>query len=266
MATNPAGTILWQSRFGGDHIDAIKKTIELADGTYLLAGESHTGISGDKNEALRGFRDLWIVKLDANRQIEWQRTFGGNEAEDLTDVVQTEGEGFLIAAHSLSSNTGDKTTVSLGETDLWILKLDSSGNIEWQKSYGGGGYDSSPHIAKTNNGNFVIGATSASGISATKSELSRGLGDYWVFEIDPMGEIIWQRTIGGNNGDFFSHLQPARDGGYLLGGDSFSPISGEKTVANNGGIDLWVIKIDAGGEIQWQQTYGGSSEEWFANF
>ena len=237
----------------------------MTDGTYLLAGESHTGISGDKTEALRGFRDLWIVKLDTNRQIEWQKTYGGNATEDLTDVVQTSDGGFLIASHSFSSISGNKTTPNLGETDLWIINLDSSGNIEWQKSYGGNGHDSSPRIVKKSNGNFVIGASSASGVSSTKSEPSRGLGDYWIFEIDSFGEILWQKTFGGNNGDHLVNIRATGDGGYIVGGDSSSGVSGDRTIPTNGSTEFWILKLNAVGNIQWQTKIGGNDTDWLAS-
>ncbi len=265
VETDPDGNILWQQTFGGYSQDMIMKIIELQDGTFLLAGYSYSGISGDKTESLRGHRDLWLVKLDQNREIQWQRTYGGNDAEDLDDIVATNDGGFLITSTSNSIASGDKTTTALGNSDIWILKLDRLGRLEWQRSYGGSGHDSSAQIEKKTNGNFLIAATSSSGISTTKSEPSRGLGDYWVFEIDPRGEIVWQRTIGGNNGEYFADLQATRDGGYLLSGDSGSEISGDKTVGTNGFDDLWLVKINATGDIQWQQTYGGNSTEWLSN-
>lgn len=266
VETDTDGNILWQQTFGGYSQDMIMKVIESQDGTLLLAGYSYSGISGDKTESLRGHRDLWLVKLDQNRELQWQRTYGGNDAEDLDDIVITNDGGFLLTATTNSIASGDKTTPALGNSDIWILKLDRLGRLEWQRSYGGSGHDSSAQIEKKTNGNFLIAATSSSGISATKSEPSKGLGDYWVFEIDPQGEIIWQRTIGGNNGEYLDDLQATGDGGYLLGGDSSSGISGNKTVGTKGFIDLWVVKINSRGDILWQRTYGGNSTEWLANF
>lgn len=263
LATNPAGTILWQTGFGGNQFDAIKKTIELTDGTYLLTGESYSGVSGDKTEGMNGFRDLWIVKLDASKNIAWQKTYGGIGAEDLSDVVQTNDGGYLIAANSYSSSGNNST--GLGQSDVWILKLDSNGNLEWQKSYGGEDYDSSPKIVKKTNGNFVLGASSASGVSDTKSEPSRGINDYWIFEIDPMGEIIWQKTYGGDNGDHLVDIKATADGGYIVGGDSASGVSGDRTVPNNGSTEFWILKLNSVGEIQWQEVYAGNDTDWLSS-
>ena len=259
--TNLQGEIVWQKSFGGDWMDMIHKTLELPDATYLLAGTSYSHISGDKTENARGDRDLWLIKLDANREIEWQRTYGGSGPEDLDDILFTNDGGFLISSTSKSPPSGDKITTSYGESDLWVLKLDSSGEIEWQKSYGGEENDSYSRITETPNGNFFIAASSASGVSGNKTLPSRGLGDFWVFEISSAGEINWQKTIGGDNGDHFTDFEVTPDGGYLLVGSSGSDISGEKTVALRGVIDVWLVKIDRAGNIIGQNAYGGSSTD-----
>ena len=259
--TTPNGKIIWQKIFGGSWQDMIHKTIELPDGTYLLAGTSYSNISGDKNKNARGDRDLWILKLDANKEIEWQQTYGGSVAEDLTDVVYTSDGGYLISSETKSPASGDKTAASLGGVDIWMLKLDSSGEIEWQKTYGGAGHDFGARMTETPEGNFFVAASSSSGISGNKTDVSRGLADFWLFEIDPGGEILWQKTIGGDNGDTFSDFEVTPDGGYVLTGGSASRISGEKTIGSRGFDDVWVVKVDDKGNIEWQNAYGGDNTD-----
>lgn len=259
--TNLQGEIIWQKNFGGSWEDMIHKTLELPDATYLLAGTSYSNISGDKTENSRGDRDLWIVKLDANNEIEWQKTYGGTGPEDLNDIIVTSDGGFLVSSHSTSPVSGDKTMASYGKSDLWVLKLDGSGAIEWQNSYGGDEYDSYSRIMETADGNFFIAASSSSGVSGNKTSPSRGLGDYWIFEISPSGQIVWQKTIGGDNGDYLSDFENTPDGGYLLVGSSFSKISGEKTIASRGSDDVWLVKIDKVGNLEWQKVYGGNSTD-----
>ena len=261
---DPDGNILWQGSYGGSSMDAIHKTIELRDGTFLLAGTSYSGISADKTESLRGHRDLWIVKLDQNRNIEWQRTYGGSDAEDLEDVIQTRDNGFLITSTSISPASGDKTSPGMGESDIWVLKLDTKGYLEWQKSYGGSDHDHSARIVETSAGNYVIGASSSSPVSATKSQPTRGLNDYWVLEIDPRGAILWQNIIGGNNGDHFEDIKSTGGDGYILTGTSFSEQSGDKTMSSYNSDDIWVVKVDLSGNIKWQKNYGGGDTEWSA--
>lgn len=259
--TTPNGDILWQRNYGGIYFDMIFTTLELPDGSYLLSGNSYSTVSGDKTDDLRGFRDLWILKLDINMNIEWQKTYGGFEREDLDDIIPTTDGGYLVASTSYSQATGDKNMDSFGATDIWILKLNSLGNMEWQKNYGGTGYESYSRITETPEGNFFVAASSSSGISGNKTEVSRGLGDYWVFEISPTGDINWQRTIGGENGDSFADFEVTPDGGYLLAGGSASRVSGEKTVPSRGFDDVWLVKIDRHGAIQWQNAYGGNQTD-----
>lgn len=256
LETDIQGNILWQKTVGGDHHDDIIKTLQLEDQTYLLAGNSWSGRSGEKTESGKGFHDLWFVKLDKDQNIEWQQSYGGEGQDFLTDILPTKDGGFLAIAHSRSSVSGDKTTIPLGESDLWLLKLNSQGEIEWQKSFGGDQVDAYAKILETPNG-YLIGASSASGVSGNKSEPTRGIGDYWVLEIDANGEILWQRTIGGDNGDSLSDLVATPDGGYILAGDSASRLSGDKSIPNKTFDDLWLVKIDANGSIIWQKTFAG---------
>lgn len=256
LETDLQGNILWQKTVGGDYVDEIIKTLQLDDQTYLLAGNSWSGRSGEKTEPGKGFHDLWFVKLDKDQNIEWQQSYGGEGQDFLTDILATKDGGFLAIAHSRSSVSGDKTTVPWGESDLWLLKLNVRGEIEWQKGFGGDQVEAYAKILETPNG-YLIGASSASGVSGNKSEPTRGIGDYWVFEIDANGEILWQRTIGGDNGDSLSDLVATPDGGYILAGDSASRLSGDKSIPNKTFDDLWLVKIDAHGSIIWQKTYAG---------
>ena len=266
LEMNPAGQIIWQKTIGGIYHEIIIKTLELEDDTCLLAGNSYSGISGEKTEPGRGDRDLWLVKLNKNGSIVWQHTYGGDSADVLSDIITTKDGGFIAALESSSTISGDKTTASLGGTDIWILKLDANGEIEWQQSYGGNKADITPKILETNRNSFVIAGSSHSGTSGNKSEPSRGIADYWMFEIGTDAGIIWQKTIGGSNGDYLRNLVPALDGGYILAGDSASGISGEKDSAVKSFVDVWLVKVSATGTIEWQNAYAGVDQtEWLEN-
>lgn len=263
IETDKQGNLIWQKTIGGDSYDMIFKTLQLKDGSYLLTGSSYSGISGDKTDSNRGERDIWLVKLDLNKEIEWQITIGGSGSDIPDDIVQTSDGGFLVLSHSDSPVSADKTTAPFGGPDLWLLKLDSTGNLQWQKSYGGAGIELGAGIIEKNNGNFLIGASSTSGISGNKTEPSRGNADYWIFEISPDGNMLWQKTIGGNNGDHLSGLVATKDGGFMLLGDSGSNVNGEKTVPAKTLADLWVVKVNDSGKIQWQKVYAGDGYgEW----
>ena len=266
IETDKEGNLLWQKTIGGSSYDMIFETLQLRDDSYLLTGSSYSGITGEKTESNRGDRDLWLVKLDQNKNIEWQKTYGGSGTDVPDDIVQTEDGGFLVIAQSTSPASGDKTTAAFGGPDLWMLKLDSTGAIEWQKSYGGNGIEIRGNIVQQADGNFVIGASSSSNISGNKTDRSRGLADYWIFEITGDGDLVWQRTIGGDNGDYLADLLMAEDGGFVLLGDSGSGANGEKSIPVKSFVDLWVLKLNSAGEILWQNTYAGKNQtEWAAN-
>ncbi|GHA27808.1 hypothetical protein GCM10007103_06560 [Salinimicrobium marinum] len=266
VETNPAGQIIWQKTIGGNYYEIVVKTLELEDDTYLLAGNSYSDISGEKTESSRGDRDLWLVKLNKSGNIVWQHTYGGDGTDELSDIIVTKDGGFIATSESSSTISGDKTAALLGGTDIWVLKLDANGEIEWQQSYGGNQTDITPKIHETNRNSFVIAASSASGVSGSKSEPSRGFGDYWIFEIGADSGIIWQKTIGGNNGDYIRDFVATSDGGYILAGDSGSGISGEKDSAVKSFVDVWLVKVSNTGTIEWQNTYAGANQaEWLEN-
>ena len=106
-----------------------------------------------------------------------------------------------------------------------------------------------------------MGGNSPSDLSGDKTENSNGLKDYWIVKTDTIGNIQWQNTIGGDYYENFHCIWPTYDGGYLVGGKSLSGISGDKTENNLGGGKIWIVKTDSYGNIQWDNTIGGSGYE-----
>lgn len=264
LETDPQGDILWQKTLGGNGQDAIVATLELDAQVYVMAGESYSGVSGEKTQPVWGDRDLWLVKMDAQRNIVWQQNYGGTGIETLFDIISTSDGGFLVSSYSDSPISGEKTTETFGGTDLWLLKLDRDGQLEWQQSFGGDGNELFGKLLETGKGTFLLSATSYSGATGNKTEPSRGQSDGWILELDSQGNILWQRTIGGTSADAMMDVIPALDGGYILAGESSSGIGGDKSVPRKAATDLWVIKIDPQGNILWQNTYAGDVGEWFS--
>ena len=256
-----SGQIQWQKTIGGSGNDRISSKClkQTTDSGYILGGFSNSGISGDKTENNIGGNDFWIIKLDSSGVIQWQNTIGGSNDEILTCIELTRDGGYLLGGGSWSSISGDKTENIIGAQDFWIVKIDSIGNIQWQNTIGGTQGDFLVSVHQTFDGGYFLGGYSSSSISGDKTEDNRGLGDYWVIKVDSLGNIIWQRTIGGASSEVLNDVQPTSDGGYLLGGYSRSNISGEKTDDCKGGDDYWIIKLDSTGNILWQKTIGGSS-------
>jgi hypothetical protein len=267
------GTILWQKTIGGSGGDTCIVIKQTNDGGYILGGTSNSPISGDKTENSKGVEDYWIVKLNTQGDIEWDKTIGGNSVDDLLSIDLTTDGGYILGGRSNSPISGDKTqnfrtdlTISNGShEDFWIVKINSTGIVLWDKTIGGDSSESPAYIKQTVDGGYIVGGTSVSSNSYEKSENSRGGSDYWILKLDEFGSILWQKTIGGSQTDNFASLQQTIDGGYIIGGSSYSSISGEKTEdllsTNILDSDIWILKLDALGNIVWQNTIGGVTSD-----
>ncbi len=265
ISFSQAPAVEWQNTIGSNNLDYLKKAINCADGGFLLMGNTFTGAgipSGDKSESGFGKDDGWVIKTDATGTIEWENTIGGSGADYFADAVGTTDGGFMLAGWSFSPVSGEKTAARIGESDYWIVKINSEGVIEWQQTYGGNNSDQLSEIENTTDGGFILGGISYSGASGNKSEPLMGANDFWIVKINAAGIIEWENTIGGNNYEFFKQIHQTPDGGFILCGTSKSEISGDKTEATVGGTgndDTWVLKLDAEGNILWQNTIGGFS-------
>lgn len=264
---NISGKILWQKTIGGNSYDTAISVKETKDGGFIIGGYSSSGVSGEKTENSRGGDDFWVIKLDSNRNIIWDKTYGGNGTDRLTSIIETNDGGYLIGGVSNSNISGDKTENSRGLNDIWLIKINSNGNIEWQKTIGGNDIDSLGSIINTNDKGYILAGSSMSNVSGEKTENSRGFGgDFWILKIDEDGTILWDKTIGGNNGDYAKTIRKTFDGNYIIGGDSSSIISSEKTensICNS--TDIWLVKIDKKGNVLWDKTLGGDNTDWIGD-
>lgn len=200
------------------------------------------------------------------QHIVWQLGLGGNSTEEIPAIVKATDGNYLLAGTSFSTISGNKTEPYYGGGDYWVVKLDTNGNILWQQALGGSGLDQFQMIIATPDGGCVAVGYSQSNISGNKTETSFGLKDYWVVKLDATGAIEWQNTIGGSGEDYGTSVALSEDGGYLIGGYSQSPISGDKTENMIGGYilgeyDYWVVKLNAAGEIEWENTIGGFGDD-----
>lgn len=259
------GTPEWQKSFGGDGVDILQSVKLANDGGFILAGTSSSSISGDKKEACKGQEDFWIIKLDAKGNEIWQRTIGGSGQEKLLSIAQTKDGGYILGGTS-SSNTSEpdekgvidkygKSEDSRGSLDYWVVKLDTKGEIKWQKTLGGQYVDELKSIEQTNDKGYILGGYSNSPISGDKTQENFGLNDYWIIKLDEEGNELWQHTFGGDQDDTLFALTQTNDGGFIAGGNSNSGPTNSKSKSNQNGADFWVLKLDKTGTIEWQETY-----------
>jgi len=239
--------------YGGSEYDAAKSIVQLSNGNYVIAGLSWSTDSDVTNN--HGSSDYWIVCIDTLGAINWQKTYGGSEWDGANSIYSTSDHGFVIAGFSLSSD-GD-VSINHGGEDYWILKLDSAGNIQWQKSFGGSGNEEANSIKQTNDGGYiVVGFTTSTNGDVT---YNHGLYDYWIVKLDNVGNIEWQKTYGGSGFDEARDVIQIIEHGYLVVGNSQSE-DGDIT-GNHGGHDFWILKLDSIGNILFQQSYGGSATD-----
>ncbi|QHT70045.1 fibronectin type III domain-containing protein [Rhodocytophaga rosea] len=236
------GVKQWDKTFGGNGEEQASSIIQSSFGGYAVAGWSESGISGEKSEASRGLRDYWLVKLSDSGAKEWDKTFGGSGNDESSQLIETL-YGYMLSGTSTSGISVDRSEPNRGAQDFWIVKTNIYGDKWWDKTYGGSGSDGNSSMVEFYDGYLFIGYSN-SGISGDKTESSRGLNDFWVVKSDFDGNKLWDKTFGGTNDDYaYSSIQ-AQDAGLILAGMSKSGISGDKTTANKGSADYWVVKLN----------------------
>ena len=257
-----APAINWQKTIGGAKNEYSTVIHPTPGGGYIVGGESKSYIFGDKTEGCNGKYDYWIIKLNTAGNIDWQNTIGGDDDDYLNAVEQTSDGGYIVGGYSISGASGDKTEPNYGGVDMWVLKLDGAGNIIWQNSIGGTGDDYLLEMEQTTDGGYIIASATTSGISGDKTELPNGDYDYWLIKLNSSGIIDWQKAYGGSDYDFITSVEQTNDNGFIVGGYSYSPLSGDKTEESIGFADYWILKLDPFGFIEWQNTIGGDSEDY----
>lgn len=184
--------------------------------------------------------------------VEWQKCLGGTGFDYGNDCLQTSDGGYMIIGNG-TSNDGD-ITGNHGAADIWIVKLNVLGTIEWQKTYGGSGHEFSPKISKTPDGGYIFICISNSVNGDVTG--NHGMMDIWVVKIDAAGTMQWQKSLGGSNDEYSGSIKTTTDGGYILAGYTFS--SNGDVTGNRGNGDAWVVKLALSGAVVWTKCYGGA--------
>lgn len=258
------GTKLWDKTFIGNSSDILYALKSTSDGGFILGGTSSSPAGADKSEPNKGLyytTDFWIIKLDNLGNKVWDRTIGGRESEDLYDLQQTADGGYLLGGYSGSRVGLDKSQSSFGSVDYWLVKLDGNGTKLWDRTFGGAQADHLNRISETKDGGYILGGFSNSDTTGNKTTANKGSADYWVIKVDGGGNKIWEKSFGGNKGEIITAIEQTPDGGYLLLGASESGVGGDKSEAQIGENDFWIIKIDASGNKIWDKTLGGSNTD-----
>ncbi len=219
----------WARSYGGSGDEFVfRGVVPGSDGGYLIAGLTNSSGAG-KN-------DVWIIKLDDDGSISWQKTFGGIRNEEPRSLQPTSDGGYVVA--------GPTNSFGAGGNDMWVLKLDAGGNIQWERTYGGPKADVAHAIQQTSDGGYVVAGFTMS--------FGAGSRDYFVVKLDSGGGIEWQRSYGGAKDDVIRFVKQVSDGGYLVAGFTHS-------FGTSG--DIMLIKLDSLGDVEWEKRYGGATFE-----
>ncbi len=250
---SPNGDRIWNRVYGGNMTDEGGDILVTPDGGYMVIGYTMSN-DGDP-VGHHGGGDLWMLRLDQNGSILWQKILGGSMRESGSSIVSTSDGGYAMTGNTYSAD-GDVTS-NHGSSDLWVVKTDGNGSVLWQKSYGGSKLDWGHSITEMTNGDLMVAGVTAS--SDGDVHLNHGVGDVWVLRLSSAGDLLWEKTYGGNFSDNVWKMEPSPIGGAYLVGETFS-VDGDIS-GNHGDADLWVAEIDANGALLWNRTLGGSMYE-----
>jgi len=230
VKTDVYGNMQWYKTYGGAGTDYVNSVILTADGGYLLTG--HTNSWG------AGGYDVNVIKTDSLGNLQWNKTYGGAGQDRAYGAIRTSDGGYALAGYTDSYGAG--------LTDYYLIKIDFAGNMQWNKTYGGTNGDNAFAVVQTSDGGYALAG----------GQLSFGAGnhDYWLVKTDSTGNMQWNKTYGGPDTDICRSLIKASDGGYALAG--FTNSSG------NGGFDVWLVKTDVNGNMQWNKTFGGTNDDY----
>jgi len=271
----------WIQTYGGTSPDVARSVIQTSDSGYLVAGDTMSLGAGDK--------DFWLIKVDSSGNHEWNKTYGGANADLPFSLVATGDGGYVLAGRTRSFGAG--------AADAWLVKTDASGNMEWNKTYGGPRVDVAHAVIQTSDGGYALAGytesfgadgqdlwlvktdndgnlewrkrfggsgdedsrgvieTSDGGYALAGFTTSFGAGseDFWLIKVDSSGNHEWNKTYGGANADLPFSLVATGDGGYALAGRTQS--------FGAGSLDFWLVKVDSSGNHEWNKTYGGASND-----
>ena len=269
---NAEGEVEWAKAISGASSEGIKSVAETSDGGYIAGGnfQSLTVQIGEYTLRRIGGMDGIIIKFDSKGEVEWAKTIGGGDTDDIQSVAET-NDGGCIVGGNFSGNSiqvGDYTlTNSNGYTsDGMIIKYNSTGEVEWAKSIGGSGIDTIQSVAETSDGGMIVGGYYGSGgIQVGDYTLSNNdYEDGLIIKYDAEGEVEWAKGICGNQHEYIYSVTEASDGGFIAGG-AFSSISiqvGDTILTSNGVTDGMIIKYSREGEVEWAKNIGGGSQDY----
>ncbi len=235
IATDASGNEEWNKTFGSVGNDFGGSVMATRDGSYILVGSTGFWEIGGS--------DVWLIKTDSEGNELWNKTFGGSANDFGISILEIEDNGYIVAGHTESYGAGDG--------DIWLIKTDSQGEKEWDKTFGGVGNDFGGSVMATKDGGYVVGGVTQS--------YGNGSNDLWLIKTDSEGNKEWDRTFGGSGDDYGGSVLQTEDGGYVLMGQTRVDFPGI------GGGVVWLIKTDWQGIKEWEKTFDYEDGDYFGS-
>ncbi len=256
------GALQWSKTYGGSKDDRGQSLVQTQDGGFALTGYA---MSDDGDGSVNnGFHDNWILKLDAQGTIEWEKSYGFSGHDHSYDILDSGDGGFFftgfldITSARADGNTEKSSSLTRhGVGEFWGTKIDEKAKVEWRGYYGGTNNDRAHSVVRSDDGGYVMaGFTESDDFDINNS---RGSYDFWAVKIDDDGDLVWQGSFGGTGIERAQDIAKTNDGGYVITGSTFS--NDVDVSQNHGASDIWLIKIDGNGNKVWDKSYGGSQFE-----
>jgi len=225
IKTDANGNVQWAKIYGGIYDDRAYSVQQTSDGGYIVAGATESFGAGSY--------DVFLIKTDANGNVQWAKTYGGTGTERAFSVQQTSDGGYIVA--------GQTTSFGAGYNDVFLIKTDANGNVQWAKTYGGTNDDWASSVQQTSDGGYILAGWTTS--------FGAGWRDIFLIKTDANGNVQWAKTYGGTGWDEAGSVRQTPDGGYIVASVTYS--------FGSGSGDVFLIKTDASGNLQWAKTYGG---------
>ncbi|RZJ87993.1 MAG: T9SS type A sorting domain-containing protein [Chryseobacterium sp.] len=245
---NQQGEEVWEKYFSGQNHDFLSATVATQEGGFLLSGTSFSSKGLDKKEDSKGGSDIWLIRINEFGDELWQKTLGTTQNEEAKAVIQTTDFGFFVAGNVQNAAKG------YGSKDVLVSRLDKNGKELSQIIVGGKGLDEVEKMIPTIDGGALLGIYSRSNTGGSKKTENFGEGDYWIVKLSKDGKVEWEKNFGGKGDDHLRTLAMTSIG-YIVGGESRSERSGNKTVGIEEGTDVWLISLNDRGEEIWQKSY-----------
>lgn len=250
---NAAGNLVWKKLYGGSTGAQAFAIRRATDGGYIIIGG--TGSNDHDVSGNHGGDDAWVIKLDTAGNLQWQHCYGSTAFDYGEDIWPTADGGYIMACLTEGTD-GDVTNYHTGvanSPDIWVVKITQTGAIQWEKAFGGSDNDNGALVRQTTDGGYIVlGST-----KSTDGDITYNHGGYdaWLFKLDAVGNLIWQKTLGGSGAEYVGGLAITPDGGCTIGSTTNS--TDGDVIGLHGNYDVWLVHLDANGIIKWSKTYGG---------